>query len=471
VELRDAARLGLLDAHAQADLLRRGEVTAGELADAAIRRIEALDPEINAVSHRAYETGLERAGAIVGGGDGLAGVPYLLKDGLDYPGMPANVGSRYRVNHPYVAQVFDYTRRLDAAGLVPLGKTSATEFGLLPTTEPLLYGPVQNPWAHGHSPGGSSGGAAAAVAAGMVPIAHAADGGGSIRIPASCCGLVGMKPGRGANVRARGRDLLDDFLVGDSLLSRTVRDTAWGIGCCHPGQFETPVAGPDRPLRIALVMENLMGEQPHPVVASTINRTADLLSRLGHKVETVAMPVDGPAVANAFRTIWGYLAHAVVAGCRAGLSKGSLEDNLEPWSIGLAEWADTLPVDALEQVFVASGAAATAYDSFFDEWDVILSPVLKDPPPEIGRLGPTRAFPDLLVEMFDYVSYTPLHNMTGAPSLSLPLGAPGEHGPVGSLFSGRQGSEKLLLELALQLEQKDPWQDRWPSSSTASLLQ
>ncbi|MFC3050682.1 amidase family protein [Kordiimonas pumila] len=466
----DALKLGMLDAHDQAALLRCGDITALELVEASITRAEALDPELNSISYKAYDDATARAFHISDDHSPMSGVPYLLKDGLDYPDMPAHVGSKFRVNHPYTAKSYPYTNKLDQAGLIPIGKSNATEFGLLPTTEPTLYGPVHNPWSLGYSTGGSSGGAAAAVAAGIVPLAHAADGGGSIRIPASCCGVVGMKPGRGANLRPRGQTLIDDYLVADSLLSRTVRDTSWGVDLCHPtsiGGMPNPL---ERPLKIAVIMNNLLGEAPHPAVETVIRRTADLCASLGHKVEYVTAPVNGPAVYDAFRTIWAYQAHDIVASCTANLKKGAIEENLEPWTLDLAKWAESLSPLKLEQFFTAAGLANIEYDTFFDEWDVILSPVLKEPPVELDRLGPLRPFPELLIEMFEYVSYTPLHNLTGAPSISLPLFMADNFAPIGSLFSGRQGSEKLLLELSLQLEQAMPWRDKWPQSSVASLL-
>lgn len=457
----DAFAIGRLDATGQAALVARGELAPVDLVEAAIIRIDALDPALNALTFRDDDAALRRASAVDGA---MAGVPWLVKDGLDYPGMPTRSGSRSRRDAAAGTIAFPYTERLDAAGLVAIGKTNAPEFGLLPTTEPLLYGAARNPWALDRSPGGSSGGAAVAVASGMVPLAHAADGGGSIRIPASNCGLVGLKPGRGGNVRARDPHIIEDLLVGDTLLSRSVRDVAWATAATatHIPAITTPDR---RRLRIAVIPESLDSGAPAPEVREALDFAATLCAGLGHDVELVPSPVDGPAVAGAFRTIWGYLARDAIrdAVSRLGVSSAAV---LEPWTLDLADWGSRIEAIDGDRLFGHIAAAGAALEAFFTDYDVILSPVLRLPALPIGALAPDRPFNEIVALMFDYVSYTPLHNLTGLPAISLPL-YPGDAGgvPIGSMFAAARGQEPMLLALAYELEAAAPWSGRWPAHS------
>lgn len=463
---RDAMEIGRLDAHDQARLLQKGEISAVELIDTAILRIEHLDPTLNALSHKAYAQARERAAKITYK-HGLAGVPYLLKDGLDYPGMPCRSGSRSKAATSAGGANHAYGDRLDDLGLIPLGKSNVPEFGLLPTTESLLYGPARNPWALDRSSGGSSGGAAVAVASGMVPLAHAADGGGSIRIPASCCGVFGLKPGRGGNLRARGQHVLEDLLVGDTLLARSVRDAAWAVRALREGvHASVPPTG--RRLRIGVVMGNLSDELPHADVAEVIRKTADLCVGLGHEVETVSLPIDGPAVVESFRVIWGYLANDIVEHCKSAAKGVPLQEVLEPWTLELAQWSRHLKPEQLAQAFDTLSHATAGLEQFFLHHDLTLSPVVKEPPVPLGYLAPTRPFEALMRDMFDYVSYTPLHNLTGNPAMSVPLFATAGGLPIGSMFAAARGGEETLLELAHELERARPWAGRWPQHSVVS---
>ncbi|MGK6320343.1 amidase family protein [Sphingomonas sp. DT-204] len=456
----DAFAIGRLDAHDQAALVHGGEVTAAELVESAIVRIEALDGAINAVSHRAFD----QARARVDGTKAMP-VPYLVKEGLSYPGMPTRYGSRAFADVPPVGpgSAFPYVERLDAAGLVALGKSSAPEFALLPTTEPVLYGPVRNPWARDRSAGGSSGGAAAAVAAGMVPLAHAADGGGSIRIPASCCGVVGLKPGRGSHVRARPAHVVEDMLVGDTLLARSVRDVTWATAATGH-RYERQVT-PARPLRIAMVTRTLEGEEPHRDVAEAVGRAAGLCRALGHEIEPVTGIVDGGAVARAFKVIWGYLAHEAMAGVAPLIAGRAVEEVLEPWTLGLAGWGARLGPDQLERALADAAAATMRWESALERFDMVLSPVVRDPPPLLGTLAPTRPFETLMPAMFGYLGYTQLHNLVGAPAISLPLHWNDTGLPIGCMFAATRGDEARLLALAAALEEASPWRDRWPAVS------
>lgn len=465
ISLTEACQLGTLDAHGQAGLLRRGELQAGDLVEAAIARIEALDHRVAALSYRAFELARKRAAHPHGEGV-MAGVPYLLKDSLDYPGMPSLAGSRSR-RGVLAHTVFPFVRRLDRQGLIPLGKSAMPEFGLMGTTEPLLLPqPVRNPWQPGHSPGGSSGGAAAAVAAGLVPLAHGSDGAGSIRIPASCCGIVGLKPGRGAVVRVRSRHVLDDLMVADSLMSRSVRDAAWAFAAAHPQAGRAMLREPlRRRLRIAVVMPSLSGIMPDPDVSASVRKAAALCEALGHQVDTTASPIDGPACMTALLTLWAHLAGDAVDAVRPSLGGARLEDALEPWTLSLADCAARLPVEALEQAYAQLAALPPQLAAFHRDCDVVLSPVLRTAPPLLGTYAPDHAFEALRDGMFDWLGYTPLQNLAGTPAISLPLHWNGAGLPVGVMFSADRGQEESLLSLAYELEQAAPWQGHWPPLS------
>ncbi len=253
----------------------------------------------------------------------MRGVPWLPKDSLDYPGMPTTSCSRSR-SRKAVQHGYPYVQRLQQAGLVALGKSAMPEFGLLASTEPLAGPVTRNPWSLEHSPGGSSGGAVAAIAAGLVPLAHGSDGGGSIRLPASCCGVVGLKPGRDSTVRVRARHVIEDLLVADSLHSRSVRDVAWGFAAAHCDPQRRVVTSPSsRRLRIAVIEHGLRGNVPHADVARAVTSTAELCATLGHKVERTTWPLDGHAFLGSFEDLWSHLAPTVsmrLARCSAAVA-------------------------------------------------------------------------------------------------------------------------------------------------------
>jgi amidase len=464
--LADALALGQLDAHAQAALVQRGELSATDLVDAAILRIDALDGQLGAVSHRAYAQARERAAQPLAPG-AFAGVPYLLKDSLDYPGMPTLAGSRSRTG-ALARSAYPYAGRLDALGLIPVGKSVMPEFGLMGTTEPLLREPTRNPWSLAHSPAGSSGGAAAAVAAGIVPLAHGSDGAGSIRLPASACGLVGLKPGRGATVRVRSRHALEDLMVADSLLSRSVRDTATAFAAAHPRNEHPAVVGPStRRLRIAVIESSLSGLQPHEDIKRALRGAADLCARLGHHVERASWPVDGNATMDALQTLWAHMAGDVVDSVRGTLGGRAVEDMLEPWTLGLSHWAGSLPRETLERAYEQLAGLPIQLAAFHQDIDVVLSPVMSTPPPLLGTYPPDREFEALRHGMFDWMSYTPLQNLAGTPAISLPLHWTAASLPIGAMFAADRGQEDLLLGLAFELEQAQSWAQRWPAVSVA----
>jgi amidase len=457
----DALALGRLDAHDQVALVRAGEISQAELIDAAILRIEALDPAIGAVSHRAFDMARERARRVASA-SALSGAPYLIKDSLEFPGMPVRAGSRSR-SDAHSTSMYPYIERYDRAGLIPVGKSSMSEFGLMGTTEPLRYGPTRNPWALDRSAGGSSGGATAAVASGIVPLAHSSDAAGSIRIPASACGVFGFKPSRGMNVRARAAHLVDDVLCSDVLVSRSVRDAAWAFAMARPEIQPPPTPDPRLPrLRMALVIAALDGATPDRDVAAATRRTAALCERLGHRVEEIRWPVEGPETMRAIQVLWGYLGVDVVQGVRASAAGRDLSELLEPYTLDLAAWGAQFTARDLERAYSCMSTTAQSLAAFFEQYDVLLSPVMSEPPTRLGQLAPTQPFGALMTGMFAFMSYTPLQNIAGTPAMSVPLEMSDEGLPIGSMFAAGRDRDELLFALAYELEQAHPWKDRWP---------
>jgi amidase len=462
-----------------AELVARGEVTPAELVEEAVGRVERHNPTLNAVIYPMFDIARAQAARLVRGQrpSPLHGVPFLLKDILgDHAGVPTTGGSRFLGSTP---AELDSTlvARWKAAGLLPIGKTNAPEFGLVPTTEPARYGATRNPWSLAHSTGGSSGGSAAAVAAGIVPLAHANDGGGSIRIPAACCGLVGLKPTR---ARLPLGPIIGDSLSGlivEGVVSRSVRDTAAALDVAlgpEPGDpyCAPPVARPfmeeirhePARLRIAISTRSVGGRALHPDCVRAVEHAAALCRELGHVVEEATPPGDEAWFTTTFTTVWAaglamnIEAYATIHGRRpAG-------DDLEGLTWALYERGRQ--VSAAQYLLAIAGFQVMAREMarFFAEWDCWLTPALGAPPIENGVVpiherDLDRAFAAIL----DYVPFTPIQNATGQPSISLPLWWNDAGLPVGVLFAGRFGDEATLLRLAAQLERAEPWSARRPS--------
>ncbi|WP_405020023.1 amidase [Kitasatospora sp. NBC_00070] len=449
--------LGEHDAVALAAAVRAGEVSAGELAAAAVERAGKVAGQLAPVAFEAYRS--PRTGSS-GPGAALAGVPTFLKDNVDLRGMPTGQGSAAFTARP-ARRTAGFAEQLLGTGVTVLGKTRLPEFGLNASTEYADAEPVRNPWRPSHSPGASSGGAAALVAAGVVPIAHANDGGGSIRIPAACCGLVGLKPTRGRLVlNEQGRRLPID-LVTDGVLTRTVRDTAAFFGAAEQ-HYRNPalpplglVAGPgDRRLRIGLVLDSPIavtdGQTRHAV-----ERTAARLEALGHRVEPTVLPF-GEQFAHDFTLYWGYIAFLIAATGKLLLDRGFQARRLDGLTLGLRrgyrrEFLRTPGVlRRLRQ-------AERTYAGMFGAYDLILCPVLAHVAPPIGHLSPNVPFEELIERLRRYVAFTPVNNVTGAPALALPTGETTDGRPIGVHLLAPHGGERLLLELAFELEQDRPW--------------
>jgi len=473
--------LARLDATAQAQLVRDGEATPVELAEAAIARIEAGNDKVNAVIHELFEEGLEAARGELPDGP-FNGVPFLLKDlGAAFAGQPLHLGMEYLKKRDFRAPVDTYlAERFRAAGLVTLGKTSCPELGILPTTEPRAYGPTRNPWDLERTVGGSSGGAAAAVAAGMVPFAHANDGGGSIRIPAANCGLVGLKPTR---QRVSEGPLIGDLMSGltaELCVSRSVRDTAALLDAVHGPAPGDPYAAPppQRPyseevgadpgkLRIALWTETIIEQDADPEVVGAARATAKTLEGLGHEVEEPDLSAlrEIPIV-EPFLVRWaaGQAAALEQFGALGGQPIGP--DDVEPLTWALAEIGRTRSAGeylaAVGQHQAMSRIVAGIHRSGFD---LLLSPTMGEPPPPLGTFDDSGPDPMVAFERaFLAGCFTAVFNATGQPAISLPLHLSAAGLPIGVQFAAPLGREDLLLRVAAQLEQAEPWADRIPST-------
>jgi len=460
-----------------AALVAKGQVTPLELADEAITRIERHNPELNAVVLKIYDQARDTAKRLAGEGDGrFRGVPFLLKDILgNMAGVPTASGARFLLDMP-AAQDDTLVARFKAAGLVPLAKTNVPEFGLLPTTESVLYGPCRNPWNRAHSTGGSSGGSAAAVAAGIVPFAHANDGGGSIRIPASCCGLVGLKPTRGRNPLGPMLGDIMNGLICEHVVSRSVRDTAAVLDCTHgpePGDpyaaqpparpFLEEVTAPAGRLRIAFTTKTPSGSPVHPECITAVERTAKLCQELGHIVEEAAPALDQNMITQSFLTVW-CSGLAMQINAVAMLNGREVREELfEGITWGLYEQGRQVTAAQYLIAVAMLQIQSRMVGQFHTTYDCWLTSTLGSPPIRLGTVDLNERDPVAgLAPIFDYVPYTPLQNATGQPAISLPLHWTADGLPVGVMFTGRLGEEGVLLRLAGQLEQARPWIERKP---------
>jgi amidase len=476
------------DAIGLAELVRTRAASPRELLDIAIARAEAVNPAINAIVLKDYDAARRRASDPHAGmphDAPLAGVPYLIKDlGAPVAGLPMSMGSRHY--HRYVpAEDAPVVALARAAGLNLFGKTSTPELGQMPYTEPELFGPCRNPWSLDHTPGGSSGGAAAAVAAGVVPLAHASDGGGSIRIPASCCGLFGLKPSRG-RVPSAGTAAPGELGI-DHALSRSVRDSALllDIHCGHtpqrpagaPGTFLGALREPCKPLAIAYVTDPMLAPALSADVRAALDDAATLAASLGHRIEPVALGIDFDAVRHAFLIISSISTRDMVLGAAriTGRKPARSEFEIATWAmaqIGRKLGERELPAALAEQQRIAARLA-----DLLSRYDVILCATLAAAPIGIGEMQPTvaeraqmRAVTTLALEpllrkmlaqaadkAFAWAGCTELFNLGGQPAMSVPLYWNARGLPVGVQFAARTGGEATLLRLAAQLEDARPW--------------
>jgi amidase len=479
-----------------AELIRSRQVSAGEVLEAAIARIEQINPQLNAVVRPLFDKARSQVGAGVGEAP-LAGVPFLIKDLLaQVDGVPTGNGNRLWATRNATGDS-ELVRRWRSAGLVIAGKTNTPEFGLTPYTEPGANGATRNPWHLTRTPGGSSGGSGAAVASGMVPIASGGDGGGSIRIPASACGVFGMKPTRG---RTPAGPFIGEAWSGfavEHVLTRSVRDSAAVLDATHgpdrgsphplPVQDGTFLSASQREpgkLKIAVSREPMLGKVVAPEVVAAFNDTVTLLADLGHEVIEAAPPVERDAFSMAFLT------------ALAGELRADIEFTAKTFGVRIRPGdydASTFGMGLLGQGFTAADLisahryltlSARSILGFFEDVDVLMTPVLSSLPVKIGALQPSAIEKKLLTvlgyvgggrllkklgiaeqlaaQTFEFIPWTPIFNVTGQPAMSVPIGWSPEGLPIGMQFVGRFADEGTLFSLAGQLEQARPWKDKRP---------
>ena len=446
------------DATGLVEAMRAAEVSVPEVVEAAIARTQAVDATLGAVAHAAYDRARAEARSPRGGW--FAGVPTFLKDNVDVAGMPTRHGADAFEAAPAAADG-DFARMYLATGLLPLGKTQLSEFGFSGAADHVRLGPVRSPWHTDHYAGASSAGSAALVAAGAVPIAHANDGGGSIRIPASVNGLVGLKPTRGRLAQDRAMREMPVRIVSDGVLTRSVRDTAAFYREAEKvwrNPRLAPVGDITRPgrarLRVAVVTRGI-DRDCSPEVRELTMATAALLESLGHRVEEVQPPVP-PSFPDHFVRYWSMLALVLTRRGRKDFGPTWDPTRLDNLTLGLAKHA----MRSLHRqprsiaVLKASRRIAARHHATYD---VTLSPTLATETPRVGRLRPDQDFDEILARLMDWVAFTPLANATGEPAVSLPLATTASGLPQGMMLGSGAGREARLLGLAYELEEAVGW--------------
>lgn len=484
--------LGKLDAVEQAALVRARDISARELVDAAITRLERLNPPLNAVILPAIDRAREQAKALDSAARSdetsrppFLGVPFLMKDlGGQEAGAPCHMGMRVLKEANWIEPTDSYfAARVRRAGLVCLGRTNTPELGLLPTTEPESYGPTRNPWSLDHSAGGSSGGAAAAVSAGIVPIAHASDGGGSIRIPAAHCGLVGLKPTRG---RSSFGPLAGERWAGFScelIVSRSVRDTAAFLDCTQGAAAGDPYAAapPERlyadqirttvrPLRIGVLSRSPRGDiDVHPACAEAVTIAARALADLGHHVEdSFPEALADPEGVRSFVTIVACNIARALDAVADKIGKPIGADDVEPLTWSLAELGRGCAAPQYIAAIDVTHALGRRLAPWWESFDLLLTPTTAQPAPRLGEIVPSNANPlEGYARSAPFGCFTSPFNQSGQPGISLPVHHTSEGLPVGAQLVAAYGREDLLLRVAAQLEQALPWKGRWPSGVMA----
>jgi amidase len=494
--MADFAEYDDYDGLGLAELVRTGQVSPGELVEAAITRIEAHNPGLNAVVYKMYEQAHAAVKSPLPAGP-FSGVPFLLKDMYaTVAGVPSSCATRLLKDIPQTSDN-EITRRYRSAGLVLLGKTNLPEFSLMPYTEPELFGPTRNPWDPARTPGGSSGGSGAAVAARMVPLAGAADGGGSIRIPASCCGLFGLKPTRGRTPTGpEVGDIWRGFAL-EHVLTRSVRDSAAMLDLLAIPEADAPywappprqsylseVTTPPCKLRVAFSGRPFLGKSIHADCRQGLQDTVKLLSELGHELVEDAPEIEQERFALAFMTM-------VAAETRADIERAAdtagvklSYGDFEPGTSALAMLGQSMSAGAYAKALNYLMTAGRKVNHFFENYDMLLTPTVGQPPfktgalqlagierfliRSIGRLKAAWVL-DLLgiikpaaEKTFGFIPFTPVFNITGQPAMSVPLFWNDQGLPIGMHFAGRFGDEATLFRLAGQLERARPWDSKRP---------
>lgn len=452
--------LGHLDAVGVVEALRAGAVSADDVIDAAIARAEAVNPTLNGVAYEAFDRARSRGRTRRPYGGYFDGVPAFIKDNVAVSGMPTMSGTD-AWDPQLCAHDGDFARAFLATGLVPLGKTRLSEFGFSASAEHPRLGPVRNPWNIEHTAGASSSGSGAFVAAGVVPIAHANDGGGSIRIPAACNGLVGLKPSRGRLPLDKDMRQMPLRIVHNGVLTRSVRDTA-----AFYREMERVAANPKLPpigdvtapgkqrLRIAVCTQSI-ARDASPEVSELTFKTSALLEELGHRVTVIDNPVPSQFMDD-FLLYWSLLAFALVKGGRRTFGPSFDRSRLDNLTLGLERHAGR-NLHRLPAAIARLARVRRITSRLTSTYDVVLMPTLAEVTPRIGHLDPTADYQQIINRLIDWVAFTPLQNATGEPAISLPLAESASGLPVGMMFSAAVGQDARLLELAYELEQARPW--------------
>ncbi len=444
-----------------AELIAKGEMTALEAVNAAIDRAEAVEPKINAIASKMYDSARDMAASTPQGR--LGGVPSFIKDLNDWKGAPTLYGSQ--AFKGYVAQSdHEISMAWRKAGIIPIGKSTSPELGLTATTETLVTGASRNPWNTDHSTGGSSGGAGALVAARVVPFAHATDGGGSIRIPASCNGVFGLKPSRGRTyLRASEPPVPISVSLAETL---TVRDSVAVFRVNQTGKYDDigAISGPsEKRLKIGLLTMPPSGKPADAEVVAATEKAAELCKSLGHEVVPFAFPgsFSTAEFVENFILYWSAGAAEFVQQASKFTGKPPGPDIVEPLTLHLAAHFQKNATAFGDAVAYLKGFEAV-YDSWFSEMDILLTPTLPHLPFKIGEIGPNVDPEVHFSKVIDYATFTPLMNVSGAASMSVPLGWSTSGLPIGIMFSGKRGDDGKLYELAYELEQAAPWIDNIP---------
>lgn len=485
------------DAVALAECVARGETTAAELLDLALRQSARAQSKTNAICRLMESEARSQLTKPLAGP--FAGVPFLVKDCVqDYAGLPTSNASRSMLGK-VAREHSNFVRRCLEAGLVIFGKTNLPEFALKGVTDSQLFGRASNPWNFDHTPGGSSGGAAAAVASGIIPMAAGSDGGGSLRIPAACCGLFGLRPSRGRISSGPGYGEYWYGAASEGVISRSVRDTAAALDFLSGGAPGDPfvIARPSEPyaklmrrdpgrLRIGFTAASPIGTDVHPEAVTAVNEAAKLLRGLGHEVEEAAPEIDGPALAKTFMHIYfGQVPAMVAQACAAG----ARYSDFELLTRVLATLGNAVSAGALTTHLLKWNEFARCLARFHQRYDMLLTPTLAHPPIRHGQGDPPAAQRTVLNlldrfgvlallaragllegtidkiarDSLQYVPFTQLANLTGTPAMTVPLHWTADGLPLGVQFVARFGEEDRLLQLARQLEEQQPWFGRLPA--------
>ncbi|MCE5275802.1 MAG: amidase [Deltaproteobacteria bacterium] len=486
----------IYDALGLAELVKKREVSPQELCEEAISRIDRINPKVNAVIYRMYDIAHKSLKGQLPQGP-FSGVPFLLKDLLtSYAGVPLSMGCKAYKNY-IPSRDSELMKRYKATGVTVLGKTNTPEFGLMGVTEPELHGPTRNPWNLDHTPGGSSGGSAAAVASGMVPFASGGDGGGSIRIPASCCALFGLKPSRGRNPTGPEYGNIWQGASVEHVITRTVRDSAAMLDAIRGADPGAPyiIPDPERPyleevgrepgtLRIAFTRRSPLGTEVHPECRKAVEDAANLLASLGHQVEETEPDIDGIALAKSYFMMYYGEISADVQEMKKVLGRKAKHTDMEETTWLLNLLGNLYSAGEFVLAMRQWNTFARQMGAFHEKFDLFLTPTLASPPVKIGELKPKpveeRALKvvnslnlgrivkvsgmaeKIALESLSKTPFTQLANLTGQPAMSVPLHWTADGLPSGVQFIARFGDEATLFRLAAQLEKARPWFDRRP---------